>query len=102
MQTIGSPIDTINIASIFGIIILKASNFPNGQKISTSLQNIKIIVISNDQLALSDYKIYKLKYTKNKYKEMPNPDKNEKHNFMIDTKNKHVTTVIKTILKIIK
>jgi ribonuclease E len=66
------------------------------------MQNIKIIVISNDQLALSDYKIYKLKYTKNKYKEMPNPDKNEKHNFMIDTKNKHVTTVIKTILKIIK
>lgn len=69
------------------------------------MQNIRIIIISNDQLNLSDYKIYKLKsLNRNKYKEINKIDINEKNKFVIDDvkSNSHISSIIKTLIKVTK
>ena len=69
------------------------------------VQDIKIIIIPNDQLSLLDYKIYKLKLSqKNKYKDIiKNNNTKGKKITGINVKNdSHVSSIVKAIIKIIK
>ncbi|CAB3976406.1 Ribonuclease E [Candidatus Azoamicus ciliaticola] len=91
----------VNIKLMVYLLNLKKIELLRIEKV----QNIKIIIIPNDQLSLLDYKIYKLKLSqKNKYKEMiKNNNIKGKKNVGINVKNdSHVSSIVKAIIKIIK